>query len=109
MIRLFQNSPVLDELLPVISNFVSRNREKNVSGFNAYLYRLVIELIDAQNTLELQSSLIWNTIKETLEGSDIRNKPMSYMSAEFGELSLKEKPLPQTALALPSYEHSFHC
>jgi hypothetical protein len=52
---------------------------------------LVVQgLIQAQNTRELESSLIWNTIKETLQGNGIPNKPQSYQSVEFGMLSQKD-------------------
>jgi hypothetical protein len=47
-------------------------------------------LINAQNTTELESGLIWSTIIEPLQGDAIPNKPHSYHSVEFGYLSQKE-------------------
>jgi hypothetical protein len=47
-------------------------------------------LIKAQDTLELQSSLIWNTVTDLLPGQMILNKKLSYESSEYGTISQKE-------------------
>jgi hypothetical protein len=88
IIRVFQNTRALKELLPVISEFVSRRRSKNTNTLDARLYEIVTELTN-KNGLELESSLIWNTIKDTLQGEPIANKPMSCETLEFGTLSQK--------------------
>jgi hypothetical protein len=41
-------------------------------------------------TYELESNLIWNTIKDTLQGKEIPYRPQSYDSVEFGVISQKE-------------------
>jgi hypothetical protein len=89
VIRLFQNTKTLEELLPVISKYISQRREKNANSLHAFLYRIIKELVVAQNTYELESSLIWDTVKE-LPGNAITGKPLSYESVDFGVLSQKE-------------------
>jgi hypothetical protein len=89
VIRLFQNTKTLEDLLPVISKYVSQRREKNANSLHAFLYRIIRELVEAHNTYELESSLIWNKFKE-LPGDVITGKPQSYESVDFGVLSQKE-------------------
>jgi hypothetical protein len=90
IVRVFKGNESLKQLLPVISKYVSQKREANVSGLHAFLYRTITELIEAQKTLDLESSLIWSTIKDLLQGSDIHDKPQSYDSVEYGIISQKE-------------------
>ena len=90
LIRVFQNTETLKELLPIISKYVRQRRESNANSLHAFLYRTIRELISAQNTTEPESGLIWNTITESLQGDTIHNKPQSYQSVEFGYLSQKD-------------------
>jgi hypothetical protein len=90
VLRVFQSTQALEELRPVISKYISQRRESNANSLHAFLYRTVKELIEAQNTYELESGIIWNTVKDTLQGSDIPHKPQSYDSTEFGVLSQKD-------------------
>ena len=90
LIRVFQNTETLDELLPIISKYVRQKRENNANSLHAFLNRTIKDLINAQNTELLESGLIWSTITETLQGDTIPNKPQSYQSVEFGYLSQKE-------------------
>jgi hypothetical protein len=89
VLRIFQNTQILNELLPVISKYISQKRENNANSLHAFLYRTIRDLIKAQNTTELSSNLIWETINDLLAGSVIPNKPLSYESSEFGTLSQK--------------------
>jgi hypothetical protein len=89
VLRIFQHTETLRELLPVISKYVSQKRESNANTLHAFLYRLVKELVNTQNTYELESNIIWNMVKETLQGKDIPYKPQSYDTVEFGPISQK--------------------
>jgi hypothetical protein len=89
ILRVFQGAKTLSELLPVISKYVNQRRESNANTLHAFLYELVTDLIKAQDTYELGSDLIWNTIKETLQGKEILSKPQSYDTVEFGIISQK--------------------
>jgi hypothetical protein len=88
-LRIFQNTNALDEILPVIADYVSKKRQANVNTLHAYLYEVVKNLFKEKNSYELESSDIWTSTIGGLEGSGITNKPMSYESAEFGTISQK--------------------
>ena len=88
-IRVFQSTQILDKLRAVIGNYVSKRREANANTLLAFLYHTVMDLVKTRNTTELESSLIWNTITESLPGNDLPNKPLSYDSSEFGIISQK--------------------
>jgi Bifunctional DNA primase/polymerase, N-terminal/Primase C terminal 1 (PriCT-1) len=90
VLRIFQNTDTLKELLPVIGDYISKKRQANANTFHAYLYDIVKNLIHIKNSYELEVADIWaSTIGGRLEGSEIPNKPMSYESAEFGTISQK--------------------
>jgi hypothetical protein len=90
ILRVFQKTETLTVLLPVISKYVSQKRENNANTLHAFLYRLIKELIKQEDTPEIASSLIWDTItkEKALEGDLI--KPQTFQSVEFGQLSQKE-------------------
>ena len=79
VIRLFQNTGTLDELLPVVSKYVSEKRERKTSTLHAFLYKTVTEIIQQQNTYELESGLIWDTVKDKLHGSQIPKVSHSHL------------------------------
>jgi hypothetical protein len=89
VLRVFQGTETLRELLPVISKYVSQKRENNANTLYAFLYRTITDLIRAKDTAELESSLIWDTIIDLLPGELISNKKLSYESSEFGTISQK--------------------
>jgi hypothetical protein len=108
ILRVFQHTQTQNELLPVISKYISQRRENNANTINAFLYDHVKGLIKAQDMYELESSLIWNTIKSTLQGKDIPSKPQSYDTVEFGTMSQKgiTETLVQVFGAKPTKRHS---
>jgi hypothetical protein len=89
VLRIFQNAETLNDLLPVISRYVSQKRESNTNTFHAFLYRTITELIKEQERIEIESSLIWNYITEILHREFNPNKKLSYESSEFGTISQK--------------------
>jgi len=108
ILRVFRYTQTQNELLPVISKYISQRRENNANTLNAFLYDHVKGLIKAQNTYELESNLIWNTIKGTLQGKDILSKPQSYDTVDFGTISQKgiTETLVQVFGAKPIKRHS---
>jgi hypothetical protein len=89
VLRVFQKTETLKELLPVISNYVSRRRQTNANSFHAFLYKIVKELINVKESYELESSDIWLFVVSNLEGSPITGKPLSYDSSDFDIISQK--------------------
>jgi hypothetical protein len=90
VVRIFQKTEALAELLPVISNYVVQKREANYSSLHAFLYRIIKDLIADRKTTQLQSGFIWEYIKNNLQGADVPGKALSYDTSEFGTLSQKE-------------------
>jgi hypothetical protein len=90
ILRVFQNSDTLKDLLPVISKYVSQRREANANTLHAFIYSTTIEIIKSQNSFELESIVIWNTLTDVLPGEFNPNKRLSYDSSDFGIISRKE-------------------
>jgi hypothetical protein len=90
IIRVFQNTKTLSELLPVISNYVTQKREANDASFNAFLYRAIVDIIRDQKTSTLPSRLIWYYIVSNLEATEIPGRNLSCETSEFGVISQKE-------------------
>jgi hypothetical protein len=90
IIRIFQDRKTLDELLPVISKYVTQRREANYSTLHAFLYRVIKDIIKSRKTSRIESGFIWDFIKSTLQGAEIPGKTLSYDTSEFGVISQKE-------------------
>jgi hypothetical protein len=80
LIRLFQKEECLDEILKVISEYISKKRAASVDSLQAYLYKTMKKMMISQNTTEFESSVIWQTIKDDLRGVEVKGKPMSMPS-----------------------------
>jgi hypothetical protein len=90
VIRIFQKTDVLSELLPVVRNYVIQKREANFSTLHAFLYRVIKDLIRNQDSTRLESHVIWGYIRSNLQGAEVLGKPLSYDTSEFGIISQKE-------------------
>ena len=71
VLRLFQNTNTLVNLLPVVTNYVVQKREANYSTLHAFLYRAVKDLITERQTTQLESGFIWEYIRSNLQGADV--------------------------------------
>jgi hypothetical protein len=107
VLKVFQNTRTFDELLPVISKYVNQKRQSNANTLHASLYRLINDVIKTQNTYSLDSGMMWNIVKNTLQGKDIPYKPQSYDTVEFGTISQKGiiESLQQVFDAKPGKRH----
>lgn len=90
ILRIFQNSEILNELLSVIGNYVTQKREANDATFNAFLYRAIIDIIEVQRTAVLPSRVMWDYITSNLEATEIPGRNLSCETTEFGLLTKKE-------------------
>jgi hypothetical protein len=90
IVRIFQKTETLAELLPVISNYVVQKREANCSSLHAFLYRVIKDLIRDRDTTRIESHFVWGYIKNNVQGVDVPGKPLSYDTLEFGIVSQKE-------------------
>jgi hypothetical protein len=91
VIRIFQNTKTLDELLPVISKYMTQRREANYSSLHAFLYKAAKDMIKSRKTSLLESGFIWDYIISNLQGADVPGKALSYDTSEFGIVTQKEK------------------
>ncbi|NAL78052.1 hypothetical protein [Nitrososphaera sp. AFS] len=89
ILRIFQDTKTSRELLPVVSHFVRERRSKNIDTFHSFLYR-VIKQLTSKGHYQLATATIWQTIKNSLPGSDIPKRPLSYESSEYGTISQKQ-------------------
>jgi hypothetical protein len=90
VLRIFQNTKTLADLLPVVSNYVVQKREANYSTLHAFLYRAIKDLVTDRKTTQLESGFIWEYIRSNLQGADVPGKALSYDTSEFGTISQKE-------------------
>ncbi len=90
LLRIFQNTKVLDKLLPVISNYVSQKREANYNTLHAFLYRAIKDMMKSQKTAHLESGYVWEYIKSILPGEEVLGRALSYETSEFGIITQKE-------------------
>jgi hypothetical protein len=93
IIRIFQDAPILSELLPVVSKYVMQKREANFQTLHAFLYRVIKDIVTDQNKTEFAARFVHDYIKEGLQGEDIPGKSLSYETPEFGTLSEREVTL----------------
>jgi hypothetical protein len=89
IVRIFQNSTeVLDELLPVISNYVSQKRESNADSLHSRIYQLIKRMIKDENSAQLESVKIWDSVINELNGEVI--KAQTIQTSDFGPISQKQ-------------------
>jgi hypothetical protein len=91
VLRVFHGTDTFNEILPVISRFVSQKREAKVSSYHSFLFQLLKDMIIEQKSLELESSSIWSKFMSRLvDWKGIPHKPQSIDTVEFGIKSQKE-------------------
>jgi hypothetical protein len=88
VLRVFQKTETLRELLPVISKYASEKRESNANSYQAFLFRTITALVNKAG-FSLDSSDIVEKVITDLECEPIPGKPQSFVSREFGYLSVK--------------------
>ena len=82
----------MKELLPVISEYINQKRAANANSLHAYVYNRVVDLIKNEGKYELESIKIWEHVIDSNKcpGDFIPHKPLSYSSADYGEISRKQ-------------------
>jgi hypothetical protein len=91
IIRIFHKTDAWkNELRFVVSKYISQRRSNNAESLNAFLYKLVIDLISAQKTTQLPSGLIWKTLMDVLPGQRVIGRDMTFNSEEFGDITHKQ-------------------
>jgi hypothetical protein len=86
VIRLFQNSDVVNEILDSLTRFVFEKREKKLDSLDSYLFSIVKDLAKSSNGYQISNDDLWTVIC-SLPGNTLQHKPQSYQTDEFGTLS----------------------
>jgi len=56
LLRLFQNTETLKELLPIISNYVGKKRQTNANSYHGFLYRSLTDPIKSKGGVIFESN-----------------------------------------------------
>ena len=86
LIRLFQNTTVIDEIIKSLSKYLAEKKEKKVNSLDARLFTIVVELVSRIGS-SIPNEQLWEEILKQIPGTPIPNKPQSYDSEEFGIIS----------------------
>lgn len=92
ILRVFQKTETMEELFPVLSEYINQKRAANANSLHAYVYDRVVDLITNEGKYEIESRTIWEHVIDSNKcpGDLIPHKPLSYSSAEYGEISRKQ-------------------
>ena len=85
ILRLFNNTKILDEITKSLSKFLWEKNSKKINSFDGFLYSVVSNLI-RNGELMISNETLWKII-QTLPGNALQNKPHSFISDEFGLIS----------------------
>jgi hypothetical protein len=91
LIRLFQGTNAINDILASLSKLLMEKKE-TLDTLEARLYHIINDfinknngsLLDIDDKVILESTRIWNIVKEELEGEEIPGKPRSYDTSEYG-------------------------
>jgi hypothetical protein len=89
-LKIFQGTKTFEELSRVFSKYLNERREVKVDTFHFRVCDSIKELISKTQSLELEIKDVCDTIKENTPGEAVPNKPMTYSSEEFGEITDRE-------------------
>lgn len=91
LVRLFQKSEVLEEIMKTLYEFVREKREVRSEGLDKNLITMTVEILKEKkdNPDQLPFSAIWAALKDRLRGQDIDAEPQSMMTAAFGKISYR--------------------
>lgn len=86
LIRLFQNSKAIHEILNCLTKFISEKRNKKLDSLDSILYSIVSDLAKSSNGYRISNEELWEIIC-TFPGKLVPNKPQCYQTDEFGLVS----------------------
>ena len=99
VLRLFQGTKAMNELLKATSKYVNERRKAKLSGLHAFLIKLIQDMMEeaGYNSLdvsqsekfELSTKEIWTKVQTRTNGSILPGHPLSYDTVEFGTISQK--------------------
>lgn len=85
VIRLFNNTSVINEIVTALSRFLAGKNNKKLNSFDSYLYSTISDLVKDENTA-ISNEYLWSMIC-SIPGSPNQNNPYSYQTDDFGTIS----------------------
>ena len=85
LIRLFNNTKTLEEIIKSLSKLLSDKNKKKLNSLDSYLFSAIFNLVKEENTA-ISNYDLWNIVCY-LPGNDIPHKPHCYQTDEFGIIS----------------------
>jgi hypothetical protein len=96
LIRLFQKAECLDQLLDVISEYLSQRRAANVDNLHSALFKVTYDMavnvnvnVANSHTVELSQPEIWSEIISKLQATQIEGKPDTYSTDSRSQRNLR--------------------
>ena len=68
ILRVFQKTETMKELLPVISEYINQKRAANANSLHAFVYNRVVDLIKNEGKYELENIRIWEQVIDYMSG-----------------------------------------
>jgi hypothetical protein len=90
VLRVFQGTKAFDELIPIVSGFVSQKRASNADTLAAELYKVVKTQTKHESSLELLTDDIWRLLISNTDAQEVKNKAQTFDFGELGILSQKD-------------------
>ena len=87
---MFHEESVWPEIKSVISHYILERRGRQRDTLHAYLYGLIRKLTRESKSLQLTSSVIFNTLRSELDGKDIPSRPYSISTEKYGTITQKQ-------------------
>jgi hypothetical protein len=85
VIQLFYNTKAQKEIETSLQNFVEAKKQRKDSTMEAALYPIIANLVSKHGN-EISNGLIWESLKENLEGAADQRKPSEYHTSDFGTI-----------------------
>ena len=85
VIQLFYNTNAQKEIETSLQNFVEAKKQRKDSTMEAALYPIIANLVSKHGN-EISNGLIWESLKENVEGAADQRKPSEYHTSDFGTI-----------------------
>lgn len=89
VIRLFQKTEALKEILPTLQNLLAQKRDRKLNTLEAKVFQIVQKLSPTCN-YQVSNAAIWEAIKEEIPGNEIEKRPQSYETEAYGIISKRQ-------------------
>lgn len=85
IIQLFYNTEAQTEIENALQQFIDEKNQRKESSIEAALYPIIANLI-SENGNEIAAGILWESIKEKVEGHWDERKPNEYQTSEYGTI-----------------------